>query len=112
MPAKISDTRPTPETLHAVEEETAAGARRIVATYAKDFFDGVTLMSMLGVEPAGLRYTKVASEHEETQPKKATKRTRKAPAKKAAAKKTTAKKTTAKKTTAKKAPAKKTTKKS
>lgn len=102
MPAKISDTRPTPETLHAVEEETAAGARRIVATYAKDFFDGVTLMSMLGVEPAGMRYTKIASEHEETQPKKAAKRTRKAPAKKATAKKTTAKKTTAKKTTAKK----------
>lgn len=110
MPAKITDTRPTPETLHAVEEETAAGARRIVATYSKDFFDGVTLMCMLGVEPFGLRYTKVASEHEETQPKKATKRTRKA-TKKAPAKKTTAKKTTAKKTTAKKAPAKKTTKK-
>lgn len=104
MPAKITDTRPTPESLHAVEEETAAGARRIVATYAKDFFDGVTLMCMLGVEPAGVRYTKVASEYEETQPKKAAKRTRKAPAKK------TVKKTTAKKTT-KKAPAKKTTKK-
>lgn len=102
MPAKISDTRPTPETLHAVEEETAAGARRIVATYAKDFFDGVTLMSMLGVEPAGMRYTKIASEHEDAQPKKAAKRTRKAPAKKATAKKTAAKKTTAKKTTAKK----------
>ncbi|NMB23686.1 MAG: hypothetical protein GX983_10080 [Corynebacterium sp.] len=82
----------------------------MVATYAKDFSDGVTLMCMLGVEPSGLRYTKVASEHEETQPKKATKRTRKA-TKKAPAKKTTAKKTTAKKTTAKKAPAKKTTKK-
>lgn len=101
MPAKISDTRPTPETLHAVEEETAAGARRIVATYAKDFFDGVTLMSMLGVEPAGMRYTKIASEHEDAQPKKAAKRTRKAPAKKATAKKTAAKKTTAKKTTKK-----------
>ena len=87
MPAKISDTRPTPETLHAVEEETAAGARRIVATYAKDFFDDVTLMSMLGVEPAGMRYTKIASEHEDAQPKKAAKRTRKAPAKKAPAKK-------------------------
>ncbi|MFP7366192.1 hypothetical protein SFC07_10560 [Corynebacterium callunae] len=110
MPAKITDTRPTPESLHAVEEETAAGARRIVATYSKDFFDGVTLMCMLGVEPQGLRYSKVAAEHEESQPKKAAKRTRKAPAKKAA-KKATAKKTTAKKTT-KKTTAKKTTKKS
>ncbi|WP_080796684.1 hypothetical protein [Corynebacterium pacaense] len=101
MPGKISDNRTTTaESLHAVEEETAAGARRIVATYSRDFLDGVTLMCMLGVEPSGLRYSKVSAEHEESQPKKAAKRTRKAPAKKAA-KKTTAKKTT-KKTTAKK----------
>lgn len=107
MPAKISDNRTTTaESLHAVEEETAAGARRIVATYSKDFFDGVTLMCMLGVEPSGLRYTKVASEHEDAQPQKATKRARKVPVKKAPAKKTT-KKTTAKKAVAKKAPAKK-----
>lgn len=106
MPGKISDNRTTTaESLHAVEEETAAGARRIVATYSRDFLDGVTLMCMLGVEPSGLRYSKVSSEHEESQPKKATKRARKAPAKKVT------KKTTAKKTT-KKAPAKKTTKKS
>ena len=44
MPPKVTDTRPTPEALHAVEEETAASARRIVATYAQDFLDGVTLM--------------------------------------------------------------------
>ncbi len=111
MPPKVTDTRPSPEALHAVEEETARGARRIVATYAQDFLDGVTLMCMLGVEPEGLVYSKVAAEHEETQPKTA-KRTRKATkktTKKATAKKTT-KKTTAKKTTAKKT-TKKTTKK-
>ncbi len=100
MPPKVTDTRPTPEALHAVEEETAASARRIVATYAQDFMDGVTLMCMLGVEPKGLVYSKVAAELEEPEPAPA-KRTRKA------SKKTT-KKTTKK--TAKKA-AKKTTKK-
>ncbi|QGU08266.1 hypothetical protein COCCU_11830 [Corynebacterium occultum] len=106
MPPKVTENRPSPESLHAVEEETARAARRIVATYSQDFLDGVTLMCMLGVEPEGLIYKKVAAEHEETTaPKKTTKRTRKAPAKK------TTKKTTAKKTT-KKAPAKKTTKKS
>lgn len=101
MPPKVTENRPSPEALHAVEEQTAADARRIVATYAKDFMDGVTLMCMLGVEPEGLVYKKVAAEHEEAD-ESATpaKRTRKA------AKKTTAKKTTAKKTT------KKTTKKS
>lgn len=93
MPPKVTDTRPTPEALHAVEEETAASARRIVATYAQDFMDGVTLMCMLGVEPEGLVYSKVAAELAEAEPAPA-KRTRKA------AKKTT-KKTTKK--TAKKA---------
>ena len=104
MPPKVTDTRPTPEALHAVEEETAASARRIVATYSQDFMDGVTLMCMLGVEPKGLVYKKVAAELEDAEPnvakrtrKKATKKaTKKAPAKKAPAKKTT-KKTTAKK---------------
>ena len=77
MPPKVTDTRPTPEALHAVEEETAASARRIVATYAQDFMDGVTLMCMLGVEPKGLVYSKVAAELEEPEPAPA-KRTRKA----------------------------------
>ena len=110
MPPKVTDTRPTPEALHAVEAETAAAARRIVATYAEDFLDGVTLMCMLGVEPEGLVYKKVAAEAEEAAPK-ATKRTRKAAKKtttkttKKAAKKTTKKATkkATKKTTAKKA---------
>jgi len=114
MPPKVTDTRPTPEALHAVEAETAAAARRIVATYAEDFLDGVTLMCMLGVEPEGLVYKKVAAEAEEAAPK-ATKRTRKAAKKtttkttKKATKKTTAKKATKKAT--KKTTAKKTTKK-
>lgn len=106
MPPKVTENRPSPEALHAVEEETARAARRIVATYSQDLLDGVTLMCMLGVEPEGLVYKKVAAEHEEaTEPKKATKRTRKTPAKKTTTKKTT-KKASAKKTT------KKTTKKS
>jgi len=113
MPPKVTDTRPTPEALHAVEAETAAAARRIVATYAEDFLDGVTLMCMLGVEPEGLVYKKVAAEAEEAAPK-ATKRTRKA-AKKTTTKTTkkTAKKTTKKATkkATKKTTAKKTTKK-
>lgn len=96
MPPKVTDTRPTPEALHAVEEETAASARRIVATYSQDFMDGVTLMCMLGVEPKGLVYKKVAAELEDAEPNVA-KRTRKKATKKAPAKKTT-KKTTAKKT--------------
>lgn len=104
MPPKVTDTRPTPEALHAVEEKTAHGARRIVSTYAQDFLDGVTLMCMLGVEPEGLVHSKIMAELEESQPKTA-KRTRKATKKatKKAAKKTT-KKTTkkaAKKTTKK-----------
>ena len=119
MPPKVTDTRPSAETLHRVEEETAAAARRIVASYAENMLDGVTLMSMLGVEPAGLVYRKFEEEYKEPEPKKATKRTRKS-TKKTAAKKTTSKKSTAKKTskkttskksTAKKTTAKKTTKK-
>lgn len=104
MPPKVTDTRTaSAESLHAVEAETAAGARRIVATYAEDFFDGVTLMCMLGVEPEGLSYRKVAAEHEAANaPKKSTKK-----ATKKASKKTTKK--AAKKTTKK--AAKKTTKK-
>ncbi|QGU05519.1 hypothetical protein [Corynebacterium comes] len=100
MPPKVTDTRPTPEALHAVEEKTAAAARRIVATYSQDFMDGVTLMCMLGVEPNGLVYKKVAAELEETEPSPA-KRTRKATKKTTTAKKAPAKKAT-KKTTAKK----------
>lgn len=83
MPPKVTDTRTnSAESLHAVEAETAAAARRIVAGYAKDFFDGVTLMCMLGVEPEGLSYRKVAAEHEEANaPKKtrAKKTTKKLP---------------------------------
>lgn len=105
MPPKITDSRPTAEAMHAVEEQTASGARRIVATYAEDFLDGVTLMSMLGVAPKGFVYKRYAEDlekaAEEEAPKKATK-------KKAAKKKST--KTAAKKKTTKKA-AKKSTKK-
>ncbi|ADK29544.1 hypothetical protein LJU02_08965 [Corynebacterium pseudotuberculosis] len=113
MPPKVTDTRTnSAESLHAVEAETAAAARRIIAGYAKDFFDGVTLMCMLGVEPEGLSYRKVAAEYEEAN---APKKTRAKKTTKKAAKKTT-KKTTkkaAKKTTKKatKKATKKTTKK-
>lgn len=109
MPPKVTDTRTnSAESLHAVEAETAAAARRIVAGYAKDFFDGVTLMCMLGVEPEGLSYRKVAAEHEEVN---APKKTRAKKTTKKAAKKTTKK--AAKKTTKKatKKATKKTTKK-
>lgn len=109
MPPKVTDTRTnSAESLHAVEAETAAAARRIVAGYAKDFFDGVTLMCMLGVEPEGLSYHKVAAEHEEAN---APKKTRAKKTTKKAAKKTTKK--AAKKTTKKatKKATKKTTKK-
>lgn len=103
MPPKVTDIQPNADQSHAVEEETALAARRIVSTYAEDFLDGVTLMSMLGVEPKGLIHKKVLAEQEEAAPKKATKKkaTKKA-AKKAtkAAKKTTKKAT---KKTAKKA---------
>ena len=112
MPPKVTDTRTTSaDALHAVEAETAAAARRIVATYAEDFFDGVTLMCMLGVEPEGLNYRQLAAQHEEASaPKKATKKASKKASKKATKK--TTKKTTKKaaKKTTKKA-AKKTTKK-
>lgn len=110
MPPKVTDTRTAQnEALHQVEAETAAGARRIVATFSDDFHDCVTLMCMLGVEPEGLNYKKVHEEHLEATAPKTAKRTRKSTKKaaKKAAKKTT-KKTTAKKT-AKKATAKQTT---
>ena len=78
MPPKITDSRPTAEAMHAVEEQTASGARRIVATYAEDFLDGVTLMSMLGVAPKGFVYKRyvedLEQEAEEEAPKKATKK--------------------------------------
>lgn len=102
MPPKVTDTQPAAEQMHAVEEETARAARRIIATYSEDFLDGVTLMCMLGVEPEGLVHKKVLAEQVDTEPKKTRKK-----ATKKAAKKTT-KKTTKK--TAKKA-AKKSTKK-
>ena len=65
MPPKITDSRPTAEAMHAVEEQTASGARRIVATYAEDFLDGVTLMSMLGVAPKGFVYKRYNEQREE-----------------------------------------------
>nr|WP_255567793.1 hypothetical protein [Corynebacterium sp. TAE3-ERU16] len=129
VPPKVTDTRTTnAESLHTVEENTAKAARRIVATYSTDFFDCVTLASMLGVAPERLNYRKIAAEHAEAAEaesarsrKKTTakKTTKKTAAKKTTAKKTTAKKTAkkatkktaAKKTTAKKTTAKKTTKK-
>lgn len=109
MPPKITDSRPTAEQTHAVEEQTASGARRIVATYAEDFLDGVTLMSMLGVTPQGFVYKRYVEDleqaAEEEAPKKATKKkaTKKKSTKKAVKKaaKKTAKKSTKK--TAKKA---------
>lgn len=115
MPPKVTDTQPNADQTHAVEEETARAARRVVATYARDFLDGVTLMSMLGVSPEGLVHKKVLAEQADTAPtklarKKATKKSSKKTTKKAsksAAKKTTKK--TAKK--ASKTSAKKTTKK-
>lgn len=115
MPPKITDSRPTAEQTHAVEEQTASGARRIVATYAEDFLDGVTLMSMLGVTPQGFVYKRYVEDleqaAEEEAPKKATK---KATKKKASKKKATKKKATKKKSTKKavKKAAKKTAKKS
>ncbi|MBA1835584.1 hypothetical protein GC584_08355 [Corynebacterium sp. zg912] len=110
VPPKITDSRPTAEAMHAVEEQTASGARRIVATYAEDFLDGVTLMSMLGVAPKGFVYKRyvedLEKQAEEEAPKKATK---KATKKKATKKKATKKKSTKKAT--KKATKKKSTKK-
>ena len=120
MPPKITDSRPTAEQTHAVEEQTASGARRIVATYAEDFLDGVTLMSMLGVTPQGFVYKRYVEDleqaAEEEAPKKATKKkaTKKKASKKKATKKATKKKATKKKSTKKavKKAAKKTAKKS
>ncbi|MCS4536080.1 hypothetical protein [Corynebacterium sp. HS2168-gen11] len=114
MPPKVTDTRAPADLLHAVEAETAAAARRVVASYAEDFFDGVTMMCMLGVEPEGLSYRKIAAEHEAANaPKKTAKRAKKAAKKatKKATKKTTKK--AAKKATKKiaKKAVKKTTKK-
>ncbi|AMO89518.1 TPA: hypothetical protein I8V91_000002 [Corynebacterium striatum] len=114
MPPKVTDTQPAADQNNAVEEETARAARRIVATYAEDFLDGVTLMSMLGVEPDGLVHKKVLAEQEDAAPKKTSKKSSKKATKKSS-KKTTkkaTKKSTKKSTkkTAKKA-SKKTTKK-
>ena len=117
MPPKITDSRPSPEAINEMEEQTASGARRIVATYAEDFFDGVTLMSMLGVEPKGFNYKKYAEEilgdqdedESDSSAKKATKK--KATKKKASKKKASKKKATKKKATKKKATKKKATKK-
>lgn len=109
MPPKVTDTQPAAEQMHAVEEETARSARRVVATYAQDFLDGVTLMSMLGVEPEGLIHKKVLAEQVEAEPKTTRKKATKKAAKKTPAKKAT-KKTAAKKAT-KKTAVKKATKK-
>ena len=111
MPPKVTDTRTAQnEALHQVEEKTAAGARRIVATFAEDFYDAVTLMCMLGVEKEGLSYKKVHEEYLAEHAPKTTKRTRKSTKKtsKKATKKSTKK---AAKKTSKKA-TKKATKKS
>lgn len=102
MPPKITDSRPNAEATHAVEEQTASGARRIVATYAEDFLDGVTLMSMLGVAPKGFVYKRYVEdlEKEEEAPKKATKKaTKKKATKKKATKKAAKKATKPKQTT-------------
>ena len=111
MPPKITDSRPASDAVIEMEEQTAAGARRIVATYAEDFHDGVTLVSMLGVEPKGFIYKRYNDQRNEEQaaeePKQAAKKTTKKAAKKATKK--AAKKTT-KKTTKKAAKKKSTTK--
>lgn len=121
MPPKITDSRPNPDAaVHTVEEQTASGARRIVATYAEDLVDGVTLMCMLGIEPRGLVYkqfaedfeAEIAEAEEESSAKKTTKKASKKKSTKKASKKKSTKKTAKKSTkkTAKKA-AKKSTKK-
>lgn len=120
MPPKITDSRPAADAVIEMEEQTASGARRIVATYAEDFHDGVTLMSMLGVEPKGFVYKRYNEQREQelaesgddasedTAAKKTTKKAAKKKATKKATKKSTAKKSTKKAT---KKAAKKTTKK-
>ena len=138
MPPKVTDKHPDVEQEEAVEEQTASAARRIVATYAEDFMDGVTLMSMLGVEPDGLVHSRVVAEQNpqpagdaddgsgaakkttkktsqkasKKAPKKSSKKSTKKPAKKASKKSTkkTAKKSAKK--TSKKATKKSTAKKS
>lgn len=114
MPPKITDTQPQADQTHAVEEETARSARRIVATYAEDFLDGVTLMSMLGVEPDGLVHKKVLAEQGEPEPKKSTKKASKKASKKStkkASKKSTKKSTKKASKKATKKASKKSTKK-
>ncbi len=77
MPPKVTDIQPAADNSHTVEENTALAARRVVSTYAEDFLDGVTLMSMLGVEPKGLVHKKVLAEQAEEAPQKATKKSTK-----------------------------------
>jgi len=113
VPPKITDSRPNPDAaVHTVEEQTASGARRIVATYAEDLVDGVTLMCMLGIEPRGLVYKQFAEDFEaeiaEAEEEGSAKKTTKKASKKKSTKKASKKKSTKK--TAKKA-AKKSTKK-
>ena len=119
MPPKVTDKRATnAESLHAIEEETAIAAQRIVATYAEDFFDYTTLTSMLGVEPKGLIYRRVAKElgEPEIPGKKPEKKAAKKSSKKSTGKKSTGKgtKKTSKKSTKKStgSAAKKSTRKS
>ena len=88
MPPKVTDTQPAADQTHAVEEETARSARRVVATYAEDFLDGVTLMSMLGVEPEGLVHRKVLAEQADAAPKKSSKKSTKKASKKSSKKAT------------------------
>lgn len=116
MPPKITDSRPNPDAaVHTVEEQTASGARRIVATYADDLVDGVTLMCMLGIEPQGLVYKRFAEDFEaeiaeaEEEGSTAKKAAKKKATKKKSTKKASKKKSTKK--TAKKAAKKKSTKK-
>ena len=116
MPPKITDSRPNPDAaVHTVEEQTASGARRIVATYADDLVDGVTLMCMLGIEPQGLVYKRFAEDFEaeiaeaEEEGSTAKKAAKKKATKKKSTKKASKKKSTKK--TAKKASKKKSTKK-
>ncbi len=98
MPPKVTDTRPANESNHKVEAETAAAARRVVASYAESTLDGVTLMCMLGIEPNGLNYAKFEEDFPEDKPakKKATKKGSKKSTKKTTKKssKSTAKKST------------------
>ncbi|MGV0330873.1 hypothetical protein [Corynebacterium macginleyi] len=113
MPPKVQDTHPQAEQDIALAEETARAARRVVATYSQDFLDGVTLMSMLGVEPKGLVHKKVVAEQADAAPKKPTKKSTKKTTKKSTSKATkkSTKKSTKKTTKAAKKSTKKSTKK-